>query len=171
MQPRWAKLASPMELTTSRIRGPQTRRSCTSYLERDECSEYCSCQRLPASFRRPLTLVTFRNRWTESIDPMSGRPCPLYATIFHHATKDRIIDERIRNGHFWSLCAEHRTEVLERVNLLQWLTIMQDNLALTTRDDYWHYLGLRSVNGHGTNGGVVVTSFKYALYFHVVVTH
>ncbi len=66
------------------------------------------------------------------------------------------------------MCAEHRTEVLERVNLLQWLTIMQDDLALTTRDDYWHYLGLGTVNWHAACGVVVVTNFKQALHFPVV---
>ncbi len=56
----------------------------------------------------------------------------------------------------------------EPANIFKWLTIMQDDLSLTTRDDCRYYLCLRNVNAHAACGGVVVIIFKQALHFPVV---
>ncbi len=46
---------------------------------------WCHGQRSPATFCRLLILA---NRMSESNAPLPGRFCPLYATVFHAATKD-----------------------------------------------------------------------------------
>ncbi len=38
-----------------------------------------------------------RNRRTESMAPLPGKPCPWYATIIYAATKDRITGEGMQN--------------------------------------------------------------------------
>ncbi len=53
--------------------------------------------RPPTSFRRLLVQAMSRNRRAGWNAPLPGRPCPVYATIFHAATKDRIAGERMRN--------------------------------------------------------------------------
>ncbi len=55
---------------------------------------------------------------------------------------------------------EHRIEVLELVNIPQWLFIMQDGLVLSTRYECCHHLGFRSATVHVDYGGVVVHYFK-----------
>ncbi len=65
------------------------------------------------------------------------------------------------------VCDEQRAEVLEFVNILQGLTIKQDSLALLTRDECWHHLGLRGVNAHTDCGGVAINSYKQALHLNV----
>ncbi len=49
-------------------------------------------------FVRALVLATFGNRRAESIASLPDKPCPLYTTIFHVATKARIADEGMQNG-------------------------------------------------------------------------
>ncbi len=36
----------------------------------------------------------------QSVAPLPGRPSPLYATMFHATTKDRVLGKRMRIGHF-----------------------------------------------------------------------
>ncbi len=67
---------------------------CALHVECGGCRHF---QRPPASFRRLLVQAMFRTRRAKLSGLLRGRPCPLYATIFHAATKDRIIDERMRN--------------------------------------------------------------------------
>ncbi len=54
------------------------------------------CQRPPASLCRQLVQVMSRNRRAKLSTLLPGRPCPLYAAIFHAATKDRNVGERMR---------------------------------------------------------------------------
>ncbi len=78
------------------------------------------------------------NRRVKLIAHLSGRPCPLYATIFDAVIKDRIAGEGMRNEEDLlgavAVCDEHRANVLEFFHILQGLTIKQDNLALLTWD-------------------------------------
>ncbi len=60
---------------------------------RVECGGYCFYHRPPTPFRRLLVLATSRSHRAESIPPLPGRPCPLYATKFHAAAQDRIAGE------------------------------------------------------------------------------
>ncbi len=62
-----------------------------------ECGGCCHCQRPPTSFRRLLVQAMSRIRRVGLSALLPGRPCPLYATIFHAATKDRTAGERMRN--------------------------------------------------------------------------
>ncbi len=93
--------ASPIEPTTSRINALKARQSCIGLLEtcaaclplvrilrvsRVGCGGCCHCQRQLVSFRWPPVLSTYRNRRTESIAPLPGRPCVVYSTMFHAAT-------------------------------------------------------------------------------------
>ncbi len=58
---------------------------------------------------------------------------------------------------------------LEFANILPWLTIKQDALALLPRDECLHHLGFESANVHADCGGVVVNYFKQVLHLPVVV--
>ncbi len=69
---------------------------------RVECGGCCHCQRTPTSFHRLLVQATSRSRRVKLNALLPGRPYPLYATIFHAATKDRIADERMRNEQDYS---------------------------------------------------------------------
>ncbi len=69
---------------------------------------------------------------------MPGRPCPLYATIFYAATKDRFggpecgtdkINPAFDLLGVLTVGDEHRVEVLKFVN------IRQGDLALLVRDE------------------------------------
>ncbi len=66
-----------------------------------------------------------------------------------------------------AVCDEHRAEIPEFVHIIQGLTIKQDSLALLTRDECWHHLGLRGVNAHAYCGGVAINSFKQVLHLAV----
>ncbi len=66
-------------------------------LECVECGRFCHCRRPPTSFRWLLVQAISRNRRAKSSAPLSGRPCPLYATIFHTEAKGKIIGERMQN--------------------------------------------------------------------------
>ncbi len=50
------------------------------------------------SFHRLLVLAMSRDRRAKSSAQLPSRPCPLYATIFHATTKDRIAGDRMWNG-------------------------------------------------------------------------
>ncbi len=63
------------------------RHLCASRVEFGGCCHY---QRPPTSFRRLLVQAASRNRRAKSSALLPGSPCPLYATIFHAVTKDRI---------------------------------------------------------------------------------
>ncbi len=84
-----------------------------------------------------------RNRTVGLRALLPGRYCPLNATIFYAATKDRITGERMQTSKInpasyllgaLAVCDEHRAEVLKSFNILQGLTIKQDSLALLPRD-------------------------------------
>ncbi len=95
---------------------------------RVECGRCCHCQRPPTSFRRLLVQVVYRNSRTKLSALLPGRPCSLYATIFHAAAKDRIAGEIIPASDLLSALAvydKHRAEVLEFFNILQGLNIKQ----------------------------------------------
>ncbi len=64
---------------------------------RVECGFCCHSQRPPTSFCRQLVQATSPNRRAKWSALLPGRPCPLYTTIFHAATKDRIAGERMRS--------------------------------------------------------------------------
>ncbi len=98
--------ASLIELTTSQKKALQAGRSCVSSLESVTQSfihlcalrgGYCHHQRPPTSFRRLLVRTMSHNRRAKSSAQPPSRPCPLYATTFHAATKDKIAGERMRN--------------------------------------------------------------------------
>ncbi len=50
----------------------------------------CHCQRPSTSFRRLLVQAIPRNRRAKSSVPLPGRPCPLYATMFHAAFYNKL---------------------------------------------------------------------------------
>ncbi len=58
---------------------------------------------------------------------------------------------------------ESRAQMLDLANILQGLNIKLNGLVLLTRDEYWHYPGLRSLNAQADFGGVVVNYFKAGL--------
>ncbi len=69
----------------------------------------------PVALTCASVLATLRNRRAESIAPLPDRPCPLYPTIFHVATKDgtgRVNQAPDLFGAL-SVCDENRTEVFE----------------------------------------------------------
>ncbi len=59
--------------------------------------------------------------------------------------------------------------VFELANIFQWLTIMQDDLVLLTRDEYCHNLGFRSASSHVNCCGTAVNCFKQTLHLPVAV--
>ncbi len=98
------------------------------------------CQITRASFH--LLFATSRNRRAESNAPLSGRACPLHATVFHNCKVVCGIAGIGRvnpDSDCFSLlifCDENRAEVLETANIIQRLTIKQDGVALLTRDEH-----------------------------------
>ncbi len=90
-----------------------------------------------------------RNRKVKLSALLPGRPSPLYATIFHAATKNRAREcETSKIKHASDLlgalavCDKHRDEVLEFVNIFQGLIIRQNGLALLTSMKHFHGLPL-----------------------------
>ncbi len=67
-------------------------------ISRGVCGGCCHCKRPPASFHRPFVLATFCNRRAESTASLLDRPCLLYTSAIHAATKVRVADERTRSG-------------------------------------------------------------------------
>ncbi len=59
---------------------------------RVECSGCCYCQGPRTSFRRLLVQAISRTHRAKSSSLLPGRPCPLYATIFHAAQVSFIFD-------------------------------------------------------------------------------
>ncbi len=102
-----------------------------------------------------LGLAAFRHHRTESITSLPGKPCPLYTTIFHAATTDKIVDERMltckitpASDLFGALavCDENKTELFNLVNILQWLAIKQVGSLLCFQSESMHRLGESAVD-------------------------
>ncbi len=97
-----------------------------------------------------LGLATFRNHRTESITSLPGKPCSFYATIFHAATTDKIVDERMQTCKITpasdlfgalAVCDENKTELFNLVNILQWLAMKQVGSLLCFQSENMHRLG------------------------------
>ncbi len=118
----------------------ETKRSRNLSIWRVKFGGCCHCQITRASSR--LLFATSRNRRAEWNAPLSGRACPLYATVFHNC---KVVCGIAGTGRVnpdsdcFSLlifCDEHRAEVLETANIIQRLTIKQDGVPLLTRDEH-----------------------------------
>ncbi len=72
--------------------------ACNLFIIRVKCVGCCHGQRPPPSFHRLLAQAMSHSRRPKSSIALPGRPCTLYATIFHTVTKDRVAGERMRNG-------------------------------------------------------------------------
>ncbi len=96
----------------------------------------------PASFCRSLALASLRNRRTEMIAPLPGRPY-----IFSYFTPRPNAELQVRQCGtgkvnpasvlfgVLAVCDENRTEVLKHANFLQWLTVKKEGLALLTKNE------------------------------------
>ncbi len=119
---------------------PFVRNLCVSRVGCGGC-----CQNPPASFRLPLVLATVPNRRAESIAPLpfvrndsSRRDQRQYCRQIKYGS-EKIGPARDLFGVLVA-CDENSNEVYELVNILQWLTVKQDGLALLTWNKCWHHL-------------------------------